>query len=244
MHEHELWLTAFFNNHLAGVANAILGLFHLTAKDPARPWENWIVVELLVVAILMILFAALRASLSVDQPGKVQHLFEVFYDFIKSMVNDVGVEHGERFVRYFSTIFIFILFMNLIGAIPSFESPTMTVAVPCGLALCTFFYYHFWGVHAHGLKYLAQFVGPVWWLFPLMIPIEIISHLARPFSLTLRLYANMFAGEQVTGVFLGLTYLVVPVIFMALHVFVAFLQAYIFTLLSMIYVRGATAHDH
>jgi F-type H+-transporting ATPase subunit a len=244
MHEHELLLTRFFNDHLAGLANSILGLVNITAENPVRPWQNWLVMELLATAILIALVAVLRPSLSVDKPGKLQHTFEGLYGFLDSMIQDVGIEHGERFKRYFGTIFIFILFMNLIGSIPGFDSPTMTVAVTCGLALCTAIYYHFWGARTHGFAYLKQFVGPVWWLFFLMIPIEIISHLARPFSLTLRLYANMFAGEQVTGVFLGLTKIVVPVIFMALHVFVAFLQAYIFTLLTMIYVQGATSHDH
>jgi len=92
--------------------------------------------------------------------------------------------------------------------------------------------------------YLSHFAGPIWWLAPLMIPIEIISHLARPLSLTVRLYANMFAGEQVTLVFIGLTYLIVPVAFMGLHAFVSLLQAYIFMLLAMMYVAGATAHEH
>jgi F-type H+-transporting ATPase subunit a len=94
------------------------------------------------------------------------------------------------------------------------------------------------------VSYLQQFMGPIWWLAPLMIPIEIVSHLARPMSLTIRLYANMFAGEQVTGAFMSAVHLVVPVIFMGLHVFVAFLQAYIFMILAMIYVRGAVSHDH
>jgi F-type H+-transporting ATPase subunit a len=101
------------------------------------------------------------------------------------------------------------------------------------------------GVRELGVwKYLAQFLGPVWWLAWLMIPIEIIGHFARTLSLTVRLYANMFAGDQITNVFITLTYLVAPVIFMALHVFVAFLQAYIFTLLTMIYVSIGTSHEH
>jgi F-type H+-transporting ATPase subunit a len=87
-------------------------------------------------------------------------------------------------------------------------------------------------------------MGPIWWLVPFMIPIEIISHLARPLSLTIRLYANMYAGEQVTLVFLGLTYLIAPAIFMGLHVFVGLLQAYIFVLLTMMYVAGAVAEEH
>jgi F-type H+-transporting ATPase subunit a len=93
-------------------------------------------------------------------------------------------------------------------------------------------------------KYLAHFAGPIWWMAPLMIPIEIISHLARPLSLTIRLFANMYAGEQVTLVFLSLTYLIAPAIFLGLHVFVSLLQAYIFVLLTMMYVAGAVAEEH
>jgi F-type H+-transporting ATPase subunit a len=135
--------------------------------------------------------------------------------------------------------------MNLIGLIPGFESPTMTPAVPLGLAVSTFLYYHWAGLREQGLgKYLVHFAGPMPLLAPLMVPIEFISHLARPLSLTIRLYANMFAGEKVTMTFLALTYLVLPSVFMGLHVFVALLQAYIFMLLTMIYVGTAVAHEH
>jgi F-type H+-transporting ATPase subunit a len=99
-------------------------------------------------------------------------------------------------------------------------------------------------VSANGFKYILQFMGPKWWLAFLMFPIEIVSHLARPLSLTIRLYANMFAGEQVTMVFLSMTYLAVPVIFMGLHVFVGVVQAYIFMLLTMSYVGASVAHEH
>jgi F-type H+-transporting ATPase subunit a len=245
MHENELWLTAFFNEHLAGVANSILGVFGIMAKDPAKPWENWIVMELLVVAILLVLVAVLRSGFSVDKPGKLQHLFEVLYGFLKNTSDEIGIHHGDKYVPYFGTLFIFILFMNLLGVIPTFESPTMTPAVPAGLALCTFAYYHTTGVRELGIgRYLAQFLGPIPLLAPLMVPIELVSHMARPLSLTIRLFANMFAGEQVTTAFLGLTYLVFPAVFMGLHLFVAFLQAYIFTLLTMIYVSIATSHEH
>ena len=143
---------------------------------------------------------------------------------------------------FFGTIFIFILFLNLIGIIPGFESPTMTPAVPLAFAVAVFLYYNWMGLREHGVgKYLAHFAGPVWWLAPLMIPIEIISHFARPLSLTVRLFANMFAGERVVLTFLSLTYLVLPAVFMGLHVFVAFLQAFIFMLLAMIYVGTASS---
>ena len=245
MHEHELWLTALFNDHLAGVANSILSAVRMTAANPERPWQNWFVMELLVVAILVILLPIVRSGFSVDKPGKMQHLFELTYQFMGDQIRDVGIAHGEKYIPYFGTLFIFILFMNLIGIIPTFESPTMNPAVPLGLAICTFIYYHAKGVKEQGVgKYLLHFAGPIPALFLLMVPIELMGHLARPLSLTIRLYANMFAGEQVITAFLGLTYFIIPAIFMGLHVFVAFLQAYIFTLLSMIYVSIATEHEH
>ncbi|MBI3682995.1 MAG: F0F1 ATP synthase subunit A, partial [Acidobacteria bacterium] len=152
--------------------------------------------------------------------------------------------HSHHYVAFFGAIFIFILFSNLIGIIPGFESPTMFPYVPAGLALASFLYFNIMGVKAQGLgKYLAHFAGPMPLLAPLMLPIEVISILARLISLTVRLYANMYAGEQVTVVFLGLTYFVVPAVFMGLHVFVSLLQAYIFTLLTMIYVGSAVSHE-
>ena len=245
MPEHELWLTALFNNFLAGPANAILSLANVKAEDPAHPWSNWMVMELLAVAILMIVLAVLKSRLSVDQPGKLQHVFEAIYAFLKTQAEEIGIHHPEKYVGFFATLFIFILAMNLLGIIPTFESPTMTAAVPAALAVCAWLYYHTMGFRELGLlKYLAHFGGPVWWLAWLMFPIEIISHSARLLSLTIRLFANMFAGEQITNVFLGLTYLVVPAVFMGLHVFVALLQAYIFTLLTMIYVSLGTSHEH
>jgi F-type H+-transporting ATPase subunit a len=241
----ENWLTAIFNKYLAGVANAILGLVNLKANDPAHPWETWLVMELLVFVILILLVAAVRPHFSADRPGRLQHLFETIYDFLKSQASEVGIEHPDKYVGFFGTLFIFILAMNLIGIIPSFESPTMSVYVPAGLAVATWIYYHAMGVRELGLwKYLAHFGGPILVLAPLMFFIEIIGHVARMLSLTVRLYGNMFAGEQITNVFISLTYLVVPVVFMALHVFVSFLQAYVFTLLTMIYVSIGTSQEH
>ncbi|NJS38567.1 MAG: F0F1 ATP synthase subunit A, partial [Rhodobacteraceae bacterium] len=116
-------------------------------------------------------------------------------------------------------MFFFILFANLIGVIPGFESPTMFPYVPAGIAIAAFLYYNIIGMKVQGpVKYLAHFAGPVPVMAPLMFPIEIISNFARPLSLTVRLYANMYAGEQVTLVFLSLTYLVMPAVFMGLHV--------------------------
>lgn len=242
--EHELWLTRLFNDYLAGLGSAILGPLGIAAENPQRPWENWFTMELFVVLLVVLTAAVLKAGLSVDKPGKLQHLFEVLYEFLSDSAHGLGMHHSEKFVPYFGTIFTFILSMNLIGIIPVFESPTNFPWVPCGLAICTFVYYNYMGFRANGPGYLAHFAGPVWWLMPLMIPVELISHFARPLSLTVRMFGNMFAGEQVTDVILHLSYIVFPAIFMGLHVFVAFLQAYIFTLLTMIYVASATSHEH
>src|SRR5579884_2368066 len=229
--EHELWLTALFNDHLAGLGNSILGLAGQTAENPMRPWQNWITMEIFVVALLMVLAAVVRSGLSAQKPGGLQHIIEWIYEFIEHQEHEVGIHHPEKYANYFGTLFIFLLALNLIGIIPAFESPTIYVWVPAGLAIITFLYYNGMGLSEGGLKYLAHFAGPVWWMAWLMIPIEIISHLARPLSLTVRLYGNMSGGEQVTSAFLNLVHLVVPVIFMALHVFVGLLQAYVFTLL-------------
>lgn len=244
MQEHELWLTKLFNDYLAAPANAILSAAGQTAHNPERPWVNFITMEILVVLIIVVLFALLRSSLSMDRPGKLQHTFEVIYDFLHGQTDEVIGHDGPKYLAFTGTLFIFVLFGNLIGIIPSFESPTMFPAVTAGCAMAAFLYYNIVGVQAQGIgRYLAHFAGPIWYMAPLMIPIEIVSHLARPMSLTIRLYANMLAGEKVTLVFLGLTYLVMPAVFMALHVFVSLLQAYVFAVLTMIYVSGAVAHE-
>ena len=243
MHGTELWLTTLFNDHLAWLGNFLLGLVNL--QPQARPWVNHITMQVLVAFLIIVVFALLRPRLSSDRPGKFQHIFELIYDFVHEQTDEQVGHHGHKYFAFFGTIFVFVLFMNLIGVIPGFESPTMSAPVPLGCALATFCYYNIVGVGANGIiKYLAYFAGPIWWMAPLMIPIELVSHLARPLSLTLRLYANMYAGEQVTMTFLSLTYFVVPAVFMGLHVFVSLLQAYIFMLLTMLYVAGATAHEH
>jgi F-type H+-transporting ATPase subunit a len=242
--ESEVWTTVLFNRFLAGPLDTFLNAIGHSPADPAHPWENWLTMEILVVAIIVVLFAVLRSRLSVERPGKLQLTFEAVYKFVANQT-DESVEHGGKYVPFFGALFIFILFMNLIGVIPGFESPTMTTAVPLGLAVAVFLYYHWMGLREQGVgKYLVHFAGPMPALAIVMVPIELISHFARPLSLTVRLFANMFAGEKVTVTFLALTFIVAPAVFMGLHVFVAFLQAYIFMLLAMIYVGGAVAHEH
>lgn len=245
MQEHELWVTAILNKYLAGFANSVLSLVGLHAEHPDKPWSNFIALQILVALLIVIGFALLKPRISADRPGPVQQMFEIVYNFLRAQSDDVVGHGGSKYLHFFATIFFFILFCNLIGLIPSLESPTMFTPVPFGCALLAFLYYNTMGIREQGiLNYLKHFAGPMWLLAPLMIPIEIFSHLGRLLSLTARLYANMFAGEQVTLVFLALFPVAVPAVFMGLHVFVAFLQAFVFTLLTMSYVSGAVAHEH
>jgi F-type H+-transporting ATPase subunit a len=230
MEEHELWITSLFNRFLPTPAG-----YH---------WSDWFVCEILVVLFILVFFGLLKSRLSVDNPGKIQHSFELIYEFVHASAEEVVGHGGAKYTAFFGTIFLFILFMNVLGLIPGFESPTASPQVPLGLAVATFFFYHSSGLRAQGGGYIKQFLGPMLLLAPLMLPIEIISHFARPLSLTVRLFANMFAGDQVYLTFLGLTKLVIPVVFLGLHLFVSVLQAYIFMLLAMVYVGGAVSHEH
>jgi F-type H+-transporting ATPase subunit a len=240
--EHDLWLTKIFNTYLPGVGNGILSLFHVIPGNARHPWENFIVMQIMVVAIVVVLFAFLRAQLSVENPGKLQLTFEAIYGFFLKQTNEY-ISHGEKHIPIFGTLFIFILFSNLIGIIPGLESPTQIVYVPCGCALLAVLYYNIQGIYEHRFLYIKQFMGPKWWLAPLLFPIEIATHMSRPLSLTVRLYANMLAGEKLTVIFLSLTYFIGPVAFMGLHAFVSLVQAYVFAMLATVYVAAAVSHE-
>jgi len=186
-----------------------------------------------------------RMSLSVEKPGPVQQFAEIIHEFSGGQADQI-IGHGyERFQAFVTVIFLFVLSMNLIGLIPGINSPTEQPIVPLGIALATFVYYNFYGFKEQGfLGYLHHFAGPIWWLWWLLFPIEVISHCARVLSLTIRLYANMFAGGLVTLVFFSLIPIGVPILFLGLHLFVSLIQAYVFMLLAMIYLSQAVAHEH
>ena len=244
MHEHELWFTALLNQYLAAPANALFNAVGFHTDDPSKPWTNYMAMEILIIALLMLVAAVVRASLSVDRPGKLQLVFENIYTFLADLAHEI-IGHGYRKrMSYFLMVFSFVLCSNLLGIIPTFESPTMYYFVPAGLALATFLYYNGQGIQEQGLLgHLKHFCGPLWALAWFMFPLEIISHCIRPVSLTIRLYANMLAREQVTVGFMALMPWLIPVIFMGLHVFVSLVQAFIFTMLSMVYVGEAVAHE-
>jgi F-type H+-transporting ATPase subunit a len=241
----ELPLTALLNKHFGGLALALLNALHITPAHPKAPITNAVAMELLVFALLLLFFLIVRSKLSVENPGGLQHVVEGLHGFIQGQSNEIIGDHSEPYTPYLVSLFIFILVCNLIGLIPGFESPTADPSVPLGFAVISFIYYNLMGVRKQGpLHYALHFTGPVWWLAWLMLPIEIISHLARMLSLTIRLFANMFAGDMVTLVFFSLVPLGVPVLFLGLHIGVSFLQAYIFVLLVTVYLAGAVETAH
>lgn len=243
MHE-QLWITAFLNKYFAGLANAILRAVHAPSSHPQAPITNYVAMQILVFVLLVIVFLLVRSRLSVDNPGPLQHVMEGVDGFVSTQAHEV-IGHGyEAYTGYLATLGIFIIVCNLIGLIPGFEAPTAVPSVPLGCALVTWFYYHLHGIRHNGFGYIKHFLGPVWWLAPLMFIIEVASHLARILSLTVRLFANMFAGDMVTLVFFSLIPIGVPIIFMLLHVGVSFIQTYIFVLLATVYIGEAVAHEH
>jgi F-type H+-transporting ATPase subunit a len=240
----QLWFTEILNHLLASPVTSLLRQIGIEPKYPTAPIPNSLGMEILVFSFLLILFLLVRSRLSVDDPGGLQHVFEGVEGFIKNQSNEIIGHHSEGYTPFLATLCFFILFCNLIGVVPGFESPTALPVVPLGCALCAFAYYQFQGFKHAGIGYLKHFAGPMPAVAPLMVPIELISHLARVLSLTIRLYANMFAGDMVTMVFFSLVPIGVPILFLGLHVGVSLLQTYIFVLLTTVYLQGAVADEH
>jgi F-type H+-transporting ATPase subunit a len=240
----QLLFTRVLNAHFAQPVDGLLHALHIAPAYPDAPITNAFAMELLVFFMLLAFFIAVRVTLSVEKPAPIQHLAEMTNEFVAEQSESI-IGHGfERFTSYLTALFLFILLSNLIGLVPGLESPTANVVVPLGIALVTFFYYHLHGFRSNGLSYYKQFVGPVWWMSWLLLPVEIISHVARILSLTVRLYANMFAGDLLTLVFFSMIPVGIPLIFLGLHLGVAAIQAYVFMLLAMIYLSLAVAHEH
>ena len=215
------------------------------AANPATAISDAFAMELVVVCGLIVFFLLVRFSLSVEKPNPLQHVAEILNEFIGGQAEQV-IGHGyQRFQAWVTCIFLFVLLNNLMGLIPGVTTPTSSIIVPLGLATPTFLYYNIQGLREQGLiGYLKHFAGPIWWMAWLIFPIEIISHLARILSLTVRLYANMFASDLITLVSFSGVPLGLPVLALGLHAFVSIIQAFVFTLLTMIYLSLAVAHDH
>src|SRR5580658_4249332 len=192
---HEAWLTKLFNEYFAGFGNWLLALFRQKAENPSEPWADFMVMQLLVALILIVLFAVLRGRLSVSKPGGMQQVFEMIHGFVSSEAESQLGHDSPRHVVLLETLFIFLLVANLIGIIPGFVSPTQVIYVPVGCALLAFLYFNGAGILKHGiLNYAKHFAGPILVMAPLMFIIEVIGTLARMLSLSVRLFANMYAG--------------------------------------------------
>jgi len=249
----QLWVAAILNRLFAAPVTALLRSVHFEPRHPQAPISNSFAMELLVFLFLLVLFLMLRSGLSVERPGALQHIFEGAEGFIHQQSQEIIGHHSEGYTPFLAALGFFILFCNLIGLIPGFESPTAVPVVPLGCALCAFFYYQAQGFKHSGITYLKHFLGPSDPTMPifirlplalLMLPIELVSHLARALSLTIRLFANMFAGDMVTWVFFSLVPIGIPILFLGLHIGVSFLQTYIFILLTTVYLAGAVAEEH
>jgi F-type H+-transporting ATPase subunit a len=186
-----------------------------------------------------------EAAIVPPRKWTLRNLFEMFTEAVLSVAEGVmGPKNARRFLPLVGTLACFIFFSNALALIPGFAPPTATPKTNLALALSVFLLTHFYGVKEHGLAYFKHFLGPVWWLAPLMLPIELVSHIARPISLTLRLMGNMFADHKVVSTFFFLVPLAVPIPFLLLGVLVVIVQTMVFCLLTMVYIQGAVAHEH
>lgn len=197
----------------------------------------------LVMVVLIGMAWLVRSRLSLI-PGGLQNFVEVFLVELGRLVDETMGPKGRRYFPLIATLALFILLSNLIALIPGFAPPTANLNTNAALAIAVFLMTHMVGVREHGAQYFKHFIGPVWWLAPLILPIEIIGHLARPLSLSLRLFGNMYGHEVVLMIFLSLVPFLVPIPMMLMGILVAFIQTFVFTLLAMIYIAGALEEAH
>jgi F-type H+-transporting ATPase subunit a len=278
MEEHISWTAQIVNRLLGPVALKLLNLLHLRPENPLFPIPQQVATGIVVLVLLTLFALILRSQLSVERPGALQQLAEGLLTNSQSFgIRDLLVEntgqHGVRYVPFVGAISIFILLSNLLGAFPNtlVSAPTGHATVPLACAILTFLYFNFHGFRHHGvLGYLKTFAGNPhgiggWALAILLFPVELISTTARLLSLTVRLWANMFASDLIYFIFLGLLSggtaalwskslvgalsvgifaALVPVAFIVLHIFVSVVQAYVFTVLPSVYLGMATSDDH
>ena len=244
----ELGITHFFNSIFGVFFARLMLLVGVHPLHSNRPINDTFALEMLVFFALLGFFFVVRLSLSVEHPNAFQHVAEMVHEFVGDMGDQV-IGHGhERFQSFVTCVLLFVLLNNviglLVGLIPGVVTPTAQPVVPLGIAVLTFLYYNLHGLRVHGPGYIKHFLGPLPWLAPLMFLIEIVSHLARMLSLTVRLYANMFASDMLTLVWFSIIPIAVPAVFLGLHFAVSVIQAFVFMLLAQIYLSMAVAHEH
>jgi F-type H+-transporting ATPase subunit a len=198
----------------------------------------------LFVFVILVLLSVLATRRLAVYPGQSQNVMEVIIGGFDSLLNEIMGDNGRKFFPLVATIGLFILFSNLLGIIPGFESPTSNINTNAAMAIVVFLSTHVVGLKEHGLKYFKQFLGPVWWLIPLMLPIEVISHISRPLSLTFRLFGNIKGEDIVLLVVLFLVPWFVPLPVFILMIFTSLVQTLVFMLLTMMYIAGAMEEGH
>ena len=233
----------------------VLGKFGTTPEaafgpyspETAIPWYTVMFIAACVLSVALIWI--FKGKLSEDEPGHGQQTLEVGVLAVRSMLEDIVGPHGLQYFPVVMTFAVLILISNLMGMFPLFMSPTSATSVTFALGISSFVYYNYIGIKENGLlRHLKHFAGPIWWIAPLIFPIELVSNFIRPFSLGIRLFGNMFADEKVMDSIAhlapGITYWLVPVFLMPLSLFVAFIQTFVFVLLSQLYLSEVSHAPH
>jgi F-type H+-transporting ATPase subunit a len=216
----------------------LIGLGHFAHAYPHVIY-SWFVM------ILLIVLASLAVKTVSMIPGKGQNFFEIVVSGMEEFMVDVAGDESRWLFPIIGTIFLYIATCNLIGLVPGFFPPTASLNTTLSCALVVVIFTHVIGIKYHGPKYIKHFLGPVWWMIPIILPIEIIGHVARILSLSFRLFGNMMGHELVLAILFGLAGLFfAPLPIMALGIFVALVQAFVFFLLSIMYFAGAMEHAH
>jgi F-type H+-transporting ATPase subunit a len=221
--------------------------FGMYTPENAIPWYTVMFVIACLLSVLVIW--VLKGRLSEDEPGPGQQTLEVGVLAVRSMVEDIIGPHGLKYFPVVMTFAVLILISNLMGFFPFFVTPTSATSVTFALGISSFLYYNYVGIKENGIfNHLKHFAGPIWWIAPLIFPIELISNFIRPFSLGIRLFGNMFADEKVADTIAHLappfTYWLIPVALMPLGLFVALVQTFVFILLSQLYLSEVSHAPH
>jgi F-type H+-transporting ATPase subunit a len=253
MPEHPLWIVDAVNavlGPLVRAAGEAMG-YHFAAGEgghAAHVIPNYLVMVMLIVAGLTVLSLIVRSRLSVENPGKLQIVMEDLVKAVVGLLEEWIGPKGRQFLPLIGTLGAFILLGNYIGLVPGFMAPTSSINVTLGCALTIWVYYHYQGIRAQGawpyIKHFAAPPGAPLFIAPIMFPIEIISHLSRVLSLSLRLFGNVFGEELVIVILFSIIPFLVPLPMMFLGLITGGLQAFIFVLLSIIYLQGAVAVEH
>lgn len=224
---------------LYGPVNALAEKFGLYVPDH-------VIMALLVLVLSLVIFPLASRNFSKDNPSSFQHFLEFIVGGLKSLLEEV-VGHGaaNRFLYIIGAFMTFIFMSNILGLFYFFQPPTGNVNTTFALSITAFLYYNFIGIRKQGIvNYMKHFAGPIWWLAPLMFPIELIGHFARILSLGMRLFGNITGEHTATGIFMGLLPFVLPWPMMGLGIFGATLQTFVFIMLTMVYLGGAVAEEH